>query len=95
MVTLFLSTTFLSQKFPQNTKSTTVLCIHKILKERHKALLKIPLIDVDSAYHQDAKTTEFIHFIINCGETSQGRPNRVLNRLLQSDVLGTSLERQY
>ena len=62
----------------QNVKSTTVLCIHKILQERLKAPSKSPLTDVDSAYHQEAKTNKFIHLLISCGETSQGRPNSVL-----------------
>ena len=62
----------------QNTKSTTVLCIYNILEERLKVPLKISLIDVNSAYHQEAKTIKFIHLLINCAETSKGRPNSVL-----------------
>ena len=58
----------------QNTKSTTVLCIYNILVERLKAPWKICLIDVDSAYHQEAKTIKFIHFFKTCGETSRRRP---------------------
>ena len=50
----------------QNTKTATVLCIDNILEERPKVFLNISLIDVHSAYHQEAKTTEFIHFLITC-----------------------------
>ena len=62
----------------QNTKSTTILCIYNILEERLKVPSKISLIDVDPAYHQEAKTIKFIHLLINTGATSQGRPNSVL-----------------
>ena len=41
------------------------------------------------------KTTEFIQCHINFGETSQGRPNYVLEWVLHRDVLGTSPERQF
>ena len=62
----------------QNTKSTTILCIYNILEERLKVPSKIFLIDVDSAYHQEVKRIKFIHLLINCGETPQGRPNSLL-----------------
>ena len=52
----------------QNIKSTTVLCIYNILEKSFKAPSKISLIDVDSAYHQEANTIKFIHLLINCGE---------------------------
>ena len=54
----------------QNTKSTTVLSIYNILEGRFKTPSKISLIDVDSAYHQEAKAITFIHLLINYGETS-------------------------
>ena len=62
----------------QNTKSAIVLCVYDILKECLKAPSKISQIDVYSAHHQEPKTIKFIHFLINCGETFQGRPNSVL-----------------
>ena len=72
----------------QNTKSTTGLCIYNTLEERLKTPLKISLIEVDSAYHQEAKAIKFIHFLINCGETSQGLPSRALNQLANVTSLG-------
>ena len=45
----------------QNTKSTTVHCIYNILEESFKTSSKFFLIDVDSAYYQEAKTINFIH----------------------------------
>ena len=63
----------------QITRSTIVLCIYKILEERIKAPLNIPLIDVDSAYYQEVKPVKFIHLLINYGDTKQGPLNRVVN----------------
>ena len=46
-------------------------------------------------YHQEAKTIGFIEFLINFGDTSQGRPHCVLNWRLHSDVFGASPRRQF
>ena len=70
----------------QNTKSTTVLCIYNILDERLKAPSKISNIDVDSGYHQEAKTIKFIYLLISCRETSQGRPNSVLKEAPRTPI---------
>ena len=75
---VWIAISLLSIFIRQNTKSTTVLCIYNILEERLKVPSKISLIDVDSAYHQEAKTIKFIHLLINWGDTSQGRPNILL-----------------
>ena len=52
------ATSLFSILIHQNTSSTTVLCIFNTFEERPKALLKISLIDVDSAYYQ---RTIFFH----------------------------------
>ena len=85
---LWIAISLLSILTHQNTKSTTGLCIYNTLEERLKTPLKISLIYVDSAYHQEAKAIKFIHFLINCGETSQGLPNRALNPLTKVTFRG-------
>ena len=51
--------------------------------ERPKTLLKVSLIDVDSACQQEAKTIKFIHLLKSCGEAFQGSPDRVLKWRLE------------
>ena len=60
------------------------------MEERPKALPKISLTDVDLPHHQEVEISQLTHFLINCGETHQERPNSFLKWRLQSDVLGTS-----
>ena len=66
-----------------NTKSTVVICIYNISEKRSKILLNIFLFHVDLAHYQEAKRTEFIHSLINCGQTFQGFPNSLLKARLQ------------
>ena len=61
------------------------------MEERPRAFLNISLTDVDLPHHQEVKTNQLTHFLINCGETCQGRPNSVLKWRLQSDVSTTSI----
>ena len=75
---MLIGTSLFSILIHQNTKSTTVFCIKNIFRERSKKLLKISLIDVNSGYHQEAKTIKFVHLVKNYEETSQGSPNSVL-----------------
>ena len=78
-----------------NTKSTVVICIYNISEKRSKILLNIFLFHVDLAHYQEAKRTEFIHSLINCGQTFQEPPNSLLKARLQIHVFGTSVGRQF
>ena len=42
-----------------------------------KTVLKMSLIDVNSAYYLVIKTIKLMHFLINCEQTFQVGPNRV------------------
>ena len=100
IVSYFLSTTFSVTKilprrdsanckllhlyFHQNTKSTTVLCIYNIFKERHKAFLNIFLIDVALMYQKEVKTPKFINFL----KIAKRRLKDVLKWHLESDIFG-------
>ena len=52
---MWIATSLFSILIPQNTKSTTILCINNILEENPETILKISLIEVYSAYHHKQK----------------------------------------
>ena len=52
---MWIATSLFSILIHQNTKSTTILCINNILEENPKAILKISLTEVYSAYNHEQK----------------------------------------